>query len=92
VVGACGVVVLTTGGVREREVGVVYELEFAGSFGAFWGIGWDAVGVGFEGCSGELLVTTSKEDEEDGGTVYRHLESAALLLWRRLLVLRLYCR
>ena len=63
---ACGVVVSTAGGVRKREVGVVYELEFAGSFGAFWGVGWDAVGVGFEGCSGELLVTTSKEDEEEG--------------------------
>jgi hypothetical protein len=66
VVGACGVVVSTAGGIREREVGVIYELEFAGSFGAFWGIGWDAVGVGFEGCSRELLVTTSKED---GGEV-----------------------
>ena len=65
-VGACGVVVSTAGGVGEREVGVVYELEFAGSFGAFWGIGWDAVGVGFEGCSEELLVTASKEDEGDG--------------------------
>ena len=35
------------GGVGEREVGVVYELEFAGSFGAFWGVRGDAVGVGF---------------------------------------------
>jgi hypothetical protein len=66
VVGACRVVVSTAGGFGKREVGVVYELEFAGSFGAFWGIGWDAVGVGFEGCSGELLVTASKEDEGDG--------------------------
>jgi len=66
VVGACRVVVSTAGGVGEREVGVVYELEFAGSFGAFWGIGWDAVGVGFEGCSGELSVITSKEDEREG--------------------------
>lgn len=32
-------------------------LEFAGSFSSFWGVGGDAVGVGFEGCSGGGLAT-----------------------------------
>jgi hypothetical protein len=47
VVDACGVVVSAAGGLREGVVGVVYELEFAGSFGTLWGVGGDAVGVGF---------------------------------------------
>jgi hypothetical protein len=47
VVDSCGVVVSAAGGLREGVVGVVYELEFAGSFGAFWGVGGDAVGVCF---------------------------------------------
>jgi hypothetical protein len=42
-----GVVVAAAGGVRERVVGVVYYLELAGSFRAFWGVGGDAVGMGF---------------------------------------------
>ena len=46
-VDACGVVVSAAGGLGEGVVGVVYELEFAGSFGAFWRVGGDAVGVGF---------------------------------------------
>ena len=46
-VGACRVVVATTGGLGEGIVGVIYSLELAGSFGAFWGVGGDAVGVGF---------------------------------------------
>jgi len=50
---ACGVVVFATGGVRECIVGVIYDLEFAGSLGTFWRVGGDAVGVGFEGCSRE---------------------------------------
>jgi hypothetical protein len=47
VVDSCSVVVSATGGLREGVVGVVYDLEFAGSFGAFWRVGGDAVGVGF---------------------------------------------
>ena len=59
-VDACRVVVPTASGVGEGKVGVVYELEFAGSFGAFWGVGGDAVGVGFECCSVRLLVGAVK--------------------------------
>lgn len=44
---ARGVVVPAARSIREGVVGIVYELEFAGSFGTFWGIGGDAVGVGF---------------------------------------------
>lgn len=51
-VGACGVVVAAPRGVGEGEVGIVYELEFAGSLTAFGGLGGDAVGVGFECCPG----------------------------------------
>lgn len=54
--GAGGVVVFAAGGVGEGVVGVVYELEFAGSFCAFWRVGGNAVGVGFESCSGRELV------------------------------------
>jgi len=50
---ACGVVVFAARGVGECIVGVVYDLEFAGSLGTFWRVGGDAVGVGFESCSGE---------------------------------------
>jgi len=55
VVGSCGVVVTSTGGVGEGVVGVIYMLEFTGSFGAFWGIGGDAVRVGSECLSREAL-------------------------------------
>lgn len=51
-VDARGVVVLAARGFRQSVVGVVYELEFAGSFVAFGGVGGDAVGVRFECCSG----------------------------------------
>ena len=44
-VGSCGVVVATTGRVREGEVGIIDLLEFLGPGGAFWGIGGDTVGV-----------------------------------------------
>ena len=54
---SCGVVVPTTGGFGECVVGVVYELEFTGAFCAFGRVCWDAVGVGFECCSGaDVLV------------------------------------
>jgi hypothetical protein len=66
VVGACGVVVSTPGCVGKSKVGVVYELEFAGSFGTFWGIGWDAVGVGLECCSGKMLVVALWGDRGEG--------------------------
>jgi hypothetical protein len=55
-----GVVVSTACRVREGEVGVVYQLEFAGSFAAFWGVSGDAVGVGSECCSVRLLVGVVK--------------------------------
>ena len=67
-VDACRVVVPTASGVGEGKVGVVYELEFAGSFGALWGIGRHAVGVGFECCSGEVLVVVVYER---GRNMYR---------------------
>jgi len=35
-------------------------LEFTGSLAAFWGVGGDAVGVGFECCSVRLLVGAVK--------------------------------
>jgi hypothetical protein len=56
VVCSSGVVVAAACGVGEGEIGVVYELEFASSFAAFWGFGGDAVRVGFECCSVTLLV------------------------------------
>lgn len=57
---SCGIVVSAAGWVGEGVVGVVYELEFSGSLRAFWGICWDAVGVGSKCCSVELLVRESK--------------------------------
>ena len=62
-VGSRGVVVAATGGVGEGVVGVIYELEFAGSFGAFWGVGRDAVRMCSESCSGEALAAISEELE-----------------------------
>ena len=50
-VSARGVVVAATGGVREREVGVVDLLEFLGAGGTFGRVGGDAVGMGFKGLS-----------------------------------------
>lgn len=55
VVDAGGVVVAAAGWVGECVIGVVYDLEFARPFGAFWGVGGDAVGVGFQGCSERVL-------------------------------------
>lgn len=46
---ACGVVGPSPGGVRERVVGVVDELEFVGAGGAVGGGGGEAVRVGFQG-------------------------------------------
>jgi hypothetical protein len=44
---ALGVILAPAGGVREGVVGVVDYLELARAGGAFWGVGGDAVGVGF---------------------------------------------
>lgn len=60
-IGARRVIVATTGCVAEGEVSVVYKLKFASSFCAFWGVGGDAVGVGFERCSGSLVSWCLKE-------------------------------
>jgi hypothetical protein len=54
-VDACGVVVATARGVRERVVCVVNLLEFTSTLSAFGGVGGYAVGVGAEGCSGGSL-------------------------------------
>jgi hypothetical protein len=48
-VATLGVVFASTSGVREGVVGVVDELEFPRAGGPFWGFGWDAVRVGFQG-------------------------------------------
>lgn len=52
---ACGIVVSAARGLGEGIIGVVYDLEFSSSFSTFWGVGGDAVGVGFECSSGEVL-------------------------------------
>lgn len=52
---ALGVVVASAGGVGEGVVGVVDELELASSFGAFWGLGGDSVGVCFQSSSRRRL-------------------------------------
>jgi hypothetical protein len=57
-----GVVVAAACGVGEGEIGVVYELEFASSFAAFWGFGGDAVWVGFECCPETLSVAVVMSD------------------------------
>ena len=49
---ALGVVLASPGWVGEGVVGVVDYLELAGADGAFFGVLGDAVGVGFESCSG----------------------------------------
>ena len=54
---ACGVIILPARGVGECVVCVVYELEFTGSCWSFGGVGGDAVGVGFESGSTDLLVS-----------------------------------
>ena len=43
-VDACCIVVAASCGVPECVVGIIYYLEFLGAFGAFWGLGGDAVG------------------------------------------------
>lgn len=52
---ALGVVVASAGGVGEGVVGVVDELELAGSLGAFWGLGGDSVGVCLQSSSRRRL-------------------------------------
>lgn len=52
---ARGIVVAATRDIGEGIVGVVYELEFTGSFSAFWGIDWDTIGMCFECCAIGML-------------------------------------
>jgi len=63
-VDAGGVVVAAAGGLGECVVGVVYELEFSGSFGAFGGVGGDAVGVAFE-CRSRMLLANVELEKID---------------------------
>lgn len=79
-----GVVFASPGGVREGEVGVVYELEFAGAGGALGRVGGDAVGVGFEGrAEGYILrlfrIIGKIMGREQVRTVCRHLGLVGLL-------------
>lgn len=56
---ALGVVLAPAGGVREGEVGVVYELELARAGGAVGRVGGDAVGVRLEGRAGDMIAALS---------------------------------
>ncbi len=91
------VVVAATGGVRESVVGVVYELEFAGAFTSFGRVRGDAVRMGFERSSVWILLLAThfyrkgRKGREMGGTVCKHLGSAAVLLSRLFLTLHLRC-
>ncbi len=79
---ACGIIVAATRAVGEGVVGIVYELEFTSSFGAFWGIGWDTIGMCFECCAVVLLGIWIFWSYECVFTVYMHRESAAGLRLR----------
>lgn len=67
---ACRVVVSSSRGVRESVVGVVNELELAGSRGALGRVRGDAVGVRLQRCAfvgvADLLRGCRGWDVEDG--------------------------
>jgi len=52
-VDACLVIIAAAGRIGEGVIGIVYLLELASAFCAFWRIGGDAVGVCFQ--SGALV-------------------------------------